>query len=96
MAKKKPYEHEQIYAGIPFMEPKGVMFKLACCHCGLVHEVKIEDVPPSLARDSVYLTMRENASYTKRYRKANDEDLVCGPKTKPPKRTTRSPRSPKS
>lgn len=93
MAKKsKPYQHEQVYAGVPFIEPKGQTFKMACCHCGLVHEIKIEDVPASLASDSVYLTMRENAAYTKRYRKANQEELVCHPK---PKLST-SPRGRKS
>lgn len=94
MIKRKPtYKHEQVYAGIPFMEPKGVAFKLACCHCGLVHEVKIEDVPESLAHQSVYLTMRENAAYTKRYRKANEGELICGPKIKPLKSTTSSRRA---
>lgn len=89
--KPKPYEHEQIYAGVPFMQPKGITFKLACCHCGLVHEVKIEDVPEALAGDSVYITMRENASYTKRYRKANDEELICGPKMNYPPNTSPKP-----
>lgn len=65
--------YEQVFAGQPFYQPEGVNWDLACCHCGLVHSVKIEH--DGLTRDGgvLKITMRENAAATKRHRKVAGE-----------------------
>lgn len=64
--------YEQVYDGEPFIQPLGKRWKLACCHCGLVHEVKIE-----LADEkNVKLTVRQNAAATKRLRKLVPQKYV--------------------
>ncbi len=68
-----PDGYEQVFAGQPFTQPEGKNWDLACCHCGLVHSVKIEH--DGLTRDGgeLKITMRENAAATKRHRKIAGE-----------------------
>lgn len=65
-------EYEQVYDGEPFTQPLGKNWKLACCHCGLVHEVKIEMAGAA----HVKLTVRQNAAATKRLRKLVPQKCV--------------------
>lgn len=70
---ESPDGYQQVYAGIPFVQPEGKAWELACCHCGLVHSVKIEN--DGIDRDGgvLKITMRENAAATKRHRKVAGE-----------------------
>jgi hypothetical protein len=70
-----PDGYEQVWAGKPFERPTGVSWGLACCHCGLVHDVRIDTLGHAveLDREVVQLTVRENAAATKRHRKVPGE-----------------------
>jgi hypothetical protein len=85
MSRKKD-TYEQIYDNEPFTVGDGERWNLACCHCGLVHAVKIESQPNS---DELKITLRQNLSRTAR-RRRDVPDLVCKPvkgsKAKRPKR----------
>lgn len=68
----KQDSYEQVYDGEPFIQPLGKSWKLACCHCGLVHEIKIELVD----EQNVKLTLRQNAAATKRLRRSFPQKCV--------------------
>lgn len=70
---ESPDGYQQVYAGIPFVQPEGKAWELACCHCGLVHSVKIEN--DGIDRDGgvLKITMRENAAATRRHRRVAGE-----------------------
>lgn len=70
---ESPDGYEQVFAGKPFTQPEGKNWELACCHCGLVHAVKVEH--DGIDRDGgvLKITMRENAAATKRHRKVPGE-----------------------
>jgi len=70
---ESPDGYEQVYAGKPFVQPEGKNWELACCHCGLVHAIKIEH--EGIDRDGgvLRITMKENAAATKRHRKVAGE-----------------------
>lgn len=70
---ESPDGYEQIFAGQPFTQPEGRRWELACCHCGLVHEVKIEHDGVDRDGGVLKITMRENAAATKRHRKVAGE-----------------------
>jgi len=70
---ESPDGYEQVYAGKPFDQPAGKFWELACCHCGLVHAVKIEHEGMTRDGDELKITMRENAAATKRHRKVPGE-----------------------
>lgn len=74
MSRKKD-TYEQIYDNEPFYVADGGAWNLACCHCGLVHTIKIESQPGS---DELKMTMRQNLSRTKR-RRRDAPELVCKP-----------------
>ena len=80
MKPKKEEVYEQVYDNEPFEQTFGVSWKLACCHCGLVHDVKIESLGKNLR-----MTVRQNAAATKRLREA-DPTFVCKPVKKPRRR----------
>jgi len=68
--------YEQVYDNVPFEQPLSQSWRLGCCHCGLVHDVKIEP-----AGKNVKITVRQNAAATKRLRKA-DPTFICKPEKK--------------
>lgn len=70
---ESPDGYEQVFAGQPFEQPAGKNWELACCHCGLVHVVKIEHEGVTRDGDELKITMRENAAATKRHRKVPGE-----------------------
>ncbi len=68
-----PDGYEQVFAGQPFAQPEGRAWDLACCHCGLVHSVKIEHDGEDRNGGVLKKTMRENAAATKRHRRIAGE-----------------------
>lgn len=75
--KKDEQAYEQVYDNEPFELPLNKPWHLACCHCGLVHDVKIEAVG-----ETFRMTVRQNKTRTKRLRKA-DSSFECKPVPKP-------------
>lgn len=75
MSRKTAKEtYEQVYDGEPFELPLNKQWHLACCHCGLVHDVKIEAVG-----DQFRMTVRQNKTRTKRLRKEDPAGFECKP-----------------
>jgi hypothetical protein len=72
-------DFEQAYDGVPFDEPLDRYFPLACCHCGLVHMVKVELADAS----NVRLTFKQNAAATKRLRRSVPQKCVPVKSMKP-------------
>lgn len=79
---KTPDGYEQVYGNVPFIEPAGKYFELACCHCGLVHTIKLEP-----QGKNIQITMRENAAATRRHRKVYQLPNIKA--AEPPKRRTK-------
>lgn len=71
MSRREVYE--QVYDKEPFELPLNESWHLACCDCGLVHDVKIEAVG-----DKFRMTVRQNKSRTQRLRK-KDASFKCKP-----------------
>jgi uncharacterized Zn finger protein len=62
------YRQEQ--DGVPFEMPKGAIYRIACCDCGLVHDVIVRN-----KRDTVRVTAwRNNRSTGQRRRIVNNSD----------------------
>lgn len=78
MSRREVYE--QVYDKEPFELPLGKTWCLACCHCGLVHDVKIE----TPGNGNFKMTVRQNKARTKRHR-ANVRNLECKPVKKKPR-----------
>ena len=74
MSRREVYD--QVYDKVPFELPLNEPWCLACCDCGLVHDVKIEAVG-----DKFRMTVRQNQSRTKRLRK-KDPTFKCKPAKK--------------
>ncbi len=70
---ESPDGYEQVFAGVPFVQPEGRTWELACCHCGLVHGIKIEHDGETKDGGQLRITMKENAAATKRHRKVPGE-----------------------
>ena len=65
------YGYIQVFADVPVAVKNREIFRLACCSCGLVHDVTI-DAPGLLPGSELTISLRENKEHTRIARKLPD------------------------